>query len=322
MSELRIGVGVDAHAFADDVPLVLAGVAFDHPRGLAGHSDGDVIAHALTDALLGAAGLADIGALFPSSDERWRGADSIELLRARLQRGALGRLRARQCGLRPRRTGADHRSSPRRDEATAGRCARGRAGTSSTFARRRPTGSGSPVGAKGSRPRRSRCWSGCEPRSVRRPARSPGAPVRDALAADVSGVHASQRARPPLLGPIVRPVSRLPGSAARRRRAGRRGARGAHPLGRIARGSSGRVGRGLRPRNDLGARADLPAGARDQRGAGASGAATLVDDDPSVPGHGACSWLRLGDRPGATHAEGALPADPDRGLHRLAPRGR
>ena len=81
MSELRIGLGVDAHAFAADVPLVLAGVAFDHPRGLAGHSDGDVIAHALTDALLGAAGLADIGALFPSSDERWRGADSIDLLR-------------------------------------------------------------------------------------------------------------------------------------------------------------------------------------------------------------------------------------------------
>ncbi|MEJ7567573.1 MAG: 2-C-methyl-D-erythritol 2,4-cyclodiphosphate synthase [Gaiellaceae bacterium] len=81
MSELRIGLGVDAHAFASEVPLVLGGVAIDHPRGLAGHSDGDVIAHALTDALLGAAGLADIGALFPSTDERWRGADSLELLR-------------------------------------------------------------------------------------------------------------------------------------------------------------------------------------------------------------------------------------------------
>ncbi|MCP9488042.1 MAG: 2-C-methyl-D-erythritol 2,4-cyclodiphosphate synthase [Gaiellaceae bacterium MAG52_C11] len=81
MSELRIGLGVDAHAFAAGVPLVLGGVAIDHPTGLAGHSDGDVIAHALTDALLGAAGLADIGALFPSSDERWRGADSVDLLR-------------------------------------------------------------------------------------------------------------------------------------------------------------------------------------------------------------------------------------------------
>ena len=80
MSALRIGVGIDAHAFEPGVPLVLAGVVIDSPRGLAGHSDGDVIAHALTDALLGAAGLADIGALFPSDDERYRGADSLALL--------------------------------------------------------------------------------------------------------------------------------------------------------------------------------------------------------------------------------------------------
>jgi len=80
MSDLRIGLGVDAHAFEPGVPLVLGGVEIDHSRGLAGHSDGDVIAHALTDALLGAAGLADIGALFPSDDERYRGADSLELL--------------------------------------------------------------------------------------------------------------------------------------------------------------------------------------------------------------------------------------------------
>jgi 2-C-methyl-D-erythritol 2,4-cyclodiphosphate synthase len=80
MSELRIGLGVDAHAFGDGVPLVLGGVTIDHPRGLVGHSDGDVVAHALTDALLGAAGLADIGALFPSGDERHRGADSLLLL--------------------------------------------------------------------------------------------------------------------------------------------------------------------------------------------------------------------------------------------------
>lgn len=79
-SELRIGLGVDAHAFGDGVPLVLGGVTVDHPQGLVGHSDGDVVAHALTDALLGAAGLADIGALFPSDDERYRGADSLELL--------------------------------------------------------------------------------------------------------------------------------------------------------------------------------------------------------------------------------------------------
>jgi 2-C-methyl-D-erythritol 2,4-cyclodiphosphate synthase len=80
MSGLRIGLGIDAHAFEPGVPLVLGGVPIDHPRGLAGHSDGDVVAHALTDALLGAAGLADIGTLFPSDDERYRGADSLELL--------------------------------------------------------------------------------------------------------------------------------------------------------------------------------------------------------------------------------------------------
>ena len=81
MSELRIGLGVDAHALADGVPLVLGGVTIDFPRGLAGHSDGDVIAHALTDAVLGAAGLGDIGSLFPAEDPRWEGADSLALLR-------------------------------------------------------------------------------------------------------------------------------------------------------------------------------------------------------------------------------------------------
>ena len=80
MPEHRIGTGFDAHAFEEGVPLVLGGVRIDHPRGLAGHSDGDVLAHALTDALLGAAGLEDIGALFPSGDPALAGADSLELL--------------------------------------------------------------------------------------------------------------------------------------------------------------------------------------------------------------------------------------------------
>ena len=73
-------MGYDAHALADGVPLVLGGVDFDHPRGLAGHSDGDVIAHALIDAVLGAAGLGDIGGLFPSGEERFRGISSLSLL--------------------------------------------------------------------------------------------------------------------------------------------------------------------------------------------------------------------------------------------------
>ena len=89
MPDYRIGIGVDAHAFGDGVPLVLGGVTIDHPRGLVGHSDGDVVAHALTDALLGAAGLGDIGSLFPSEDGTYRGADSLVLLA-----DAYGRVRA------------------------------------------------------------------------------------------------------------------------------------------------------------------------------------------------------------------------------------
>ena len=88
MSDLRVGLGLDAHALEQGRPLVLAGVTFDHAYGLVGHSDGDVIAHALVDALLGAAGLGDIGSLFPAGDERWRGADSLDLLR-----DAYGRVR-------------------------------------------------------------------------------------------------------------------------------------------------------------------------------------------------------------------------------------
>lgn len=80
MSEYRVGTGFDAHALEEGVPLVLGGVKIEHPRGLAGHSDGDVLTHALTDALLGAAGLEDIGALFPSGDPALAGADSLELL--------------------------------------------------------------------------------------------------------------------------------------------------------------------------------------------------------------------------------------------------
>jgi 2-C-methyl-D-erythritol 2,4-cyclodiphosphate synthase len=80
MSELRVGIGLDAHAFSEDAALVLGGIDFPGQRGLAGHSDGDVLAHALVDALLGAAGLGDIGELFPSGDPEWRDASSIRLL--------------------------------------------------------------------------------------------------------------------------------------------------------------------------------------------------------------------------------------------------
>jgi 2-C-methyl-D-erythritol 2,4-cyclodiphosphate synthase len=82
VSELRVGLGIDAHVLVEGVPLVLGGVEIASSRGLAGHSDGDVLAHALIDALFGAAGLEDIGAMFPSGDERWRGSSSLDLLAA------------------------------------------------------------------------------------------------------------------------------------------------------------------------------------------------------------------------------------------------
>jgi 2-C-methyl-D-erythritol 2,4-cyclodiphosphate synthase len=78
---MRIGIGYDVHPFETGRPLVLGGVVFDAERGLAGHSDGDCLTHAVIDALLGAAALGDIGSHFPSSDDRYRGADSIALLR-------------------------------------------------------------------------------------------------------------------------------------------------------------------------------------------------------------------------------------------------
>ena len=81
MSDFRVGIGVDAHALFEGVPLVLGGVELEHPRGLAGHSDGDVIAHALVDALLSAVDGGDIGTLFPSDDPTLEGISSLDMLR-------------------------------------------------------------------------------------------------------------------------------------------------------------------------------------------------------------------------------------------------
>jgi len=78
---IRTGIGVDSHRFAADRPLILGGVDIPHEKGLSGHSDADVLTHAVIDALLGAAGLGDIGQHFPDTDERFKGADSLELLR-------------------------------------------------------------------------------------------------------------------------------------------------------------------------------------------------------------------------------------------------
>jgi len=77
---VRFGLGYDSHAFGAKRPLVLGGVKIKHTSGLKGHSDGDAVAHAVMDALLGAAAMGDVGRLFPDTDPRWKGADSLQLL--------------------------------------------------------------------------------------------------------------------------------------------------------------------------------------------------------------------------------------------------
>jgi 2-C-methyl-D-erythritol 2,4-cyclodiphosphate synthase len=83
---MRIGFGWDSHEFKAGIPLKIGGIALTHPKGLGGHSDGDVLLHALTDALLGAVAAPDIGSLFPPSDPQWKGADSAVFLREALKR--------------------------------------------------------------------------------------------------------------------------------------------------------------------------------------------------------------------------------------------
>ena len=83
---LRIGYGWDSHEFKTGIPLKIGGVSLAYPKGLGGHSDGDVLLHALTDALLGAVAAPDIGSLFPPSDPTWKGADSAVFLREALRR--------------------------------------------------------------------------------------------------------------------------------------------------------------------------------------------------------------------------------------------
>ncbi len=83
---MRVGIGHDTHRLESGRPLILGGVRIDHPRGLAGHSDADVVMHALTDALLGAAGLGDIGDAFPDTDPKYQDADSVIFLNAALKK--------------------------------------------------------------------------------------------------------------------------------------------------------------------------------------------------------------------------------------------
>jgi 2-C-methyl-D-erythritol 2,4-cyclodiphosphate synthase len=83
---MRVGIGHDTHRLEEGRPLLLGGVLVKHPRGLAGHSDADVVLHAVTDALLGAAGLGDIGDAYPDTDPKWQGVDSALFLRETLAR--------------------------------------------------------------------------------------------------------------------------------------------------------------------------------------------------------------------------------------------
>src|SRR6266516_6333751 len=83
---MKIGYGWDSHEFKSGIPLRIGGVKIAYPKGLGGHSDGDVLLHAITDALLGAIAAPDIGALFPPSDVKWKGADSVIFLREALKR--------------------------------------------------------------------------------------------------------------------------------------------------------------------------------------------------------------------------------------------
>ena len=83
---MRIGYGFDSHEFRPGIPLKIGGITLEHDRGLGGHSDGDLLLHAITDALLGAVAAPDIGALFPPSESKWKGADSVVFLREALKR--------------------------------------------------------------------------------------------------------------------------------------------------------------------------------------------------------------------------------------------
>lgn len=90
----RVGIGYDSHRLAEGESLVLGGVRIEHSKGLVGHSDADVLTHAVIDALLGSCGLGDLGTLFPDDDEQWRDAESFDLLRI-----ALGQLPGRPSGV-------------------------------------------------------------------------------------------------------------------------------------------------------------------------------------------------------------------------------
>ncbi len=261
--------------------LVLGGVSIDYPRGLAGHSDGDVIAHALIDAILGAANLGDIGSLFPSGDEQYRGASSLDLLweAYREVREAGWELVNADCVL----VGEEPRIGDVRDEM----CER-LAGALGIEPGRVTVRATTTDGLGFTGPRRGPRGAGRRTppaMNVVRYADRPdlrAASLRGAHAADVSRVHERERAGRPLLGSAVHGLPGLPGRARRRRRPPRRGARHPAALGRLARGSAVGLGRRVRARHDLRSPAHGAHGDRDQRRAEPARPAALEPDDPDV----------------------------------------
>ncbi len=118
---MRIGYGWDSHAFQAGVPLKIGGIAIDHPEGLAGHSDGDVLLHAITDALLGALAVGDIGSFFPPGDPRWKNADSAIFLNLALEEVRTAGYRIVNIDTTLGAGGAQDRPDLRRYAATRGR---------------------------------------------------------------------------------------------------------------------------------------------------------------------------------------------------------
>ncbi len=125
---MRIGYGWDSHEFKPGIPLKIGGVTLPHDKGLGGHSDGDVLLHAITDALLGAIAGPDIGSLFPPSDPQWKNADSAVFLREALQRVKSRGLRTREPGFHADPVRSKNRSARGRDSQTRCRVVRNSGG--------------------------------------------------------------------------------------------------------------------------------------------------------------------------------------------------
>ncbi len=308
-------MGYDAHALTEGVPLVLGGVELEHPRGLAGHSDGDVIAHALIDAVLGAAGLGDIGVLFPSGRRAFPRRLVAGSADRGLPAGSGGRVAPRQRRLRARGRGAAHRAAPRGDASPArGGDRRGRGERAGDHDRppRLPGPRRGPRGARGGAPGRTM--------NLVRYADRPDLRERRDLSERVfPSVPDVQRDVAAVLVAALLGLPALPAGAPRRRGDRRRGVRAADPVGRDCGGTAGGLGCGVRARDGDRPRAHRSLDARDQRRAGAAGRAAWRPDARGLARRRAGGGAERRSRPRASDVEGPLPADPDRAVPGLAP---